>query len=316
MAAIRNRRCRRIAIANDTVRWSPIFDTNVFGDVQRGLISPTDWRFILRRRPSRGWPLSNVTALELLTGVDAAPQHFLDVRKRITLAYDLSKGRVLEDPRVLLCREILRKPFPAHLSPPVGRLASRYMDLVRRAKSLDELLRGGVRFKGGRRGFKTTAVLSELMAGPKEQWVRVVEGMAAEKYSEWRQLLQETGKRLPPGMRKEVESQLSSQAQRTTFAKGLLDWLDVRTPSPELIAEITGRLDAVLDFTIFVTREFLLRNYSPEKHESDVYDQFQLQYLAMDRFVIVSGDSDLSKRTARSTQAHRIMSFQKFLEGL
>jgi hypothetical protein len=57
------------------------------------------------------------------------------------------------------------------------------------------------------------------------------------------------------------------------------------------------RLDAVLEFTIFVTREFLLSNYSLEKHQSDVFDQFQLQYLAMDKFVIVSGDSDLSTRT-------------------
>jgi hypothetical protein len=72
----------------------------------------------------------------------------------------------------------------------------------------------------------------------------------------------------------------------------------------------------LLEFTIFVAREFLTRNYSLEKHESDVYDQFQLHYLAIDRFVIVSGDSDLSKRASRSCQAERIMSFGKFLESL
>jgi hypothetical protein len=72
----------------------------------------------------------------------------------------------------------------------------------------------------------------------------------------------------------------------------------------------------VLEFTVFVAREFLLRNYSPEKHQSDVFDQFQLQYLAFDRFVIVSGDPDLSTRTRNSPQAARIMSFDQFLSNL
>jgi hypothetical protein len=301
------------------LRQSPIFDTNVFGDIQRGKIPQADWRYILRRRPSRGWPLSNITALELLVGVDATPpQNFLDVRDRIALAYDLSKGRILDDPRLLLCKELLRVPFPPNLLPPAADVVSRYIDLVRRANSLDELLSRGVLYKlwRRRRGFNMTAVLSDLMAGPKKQWVKEVEAMATEKHPEWRQLFQRTDKRLPPKMRKEVESQIYSLAQRTAFVEGLLVWLGVSTPPPETVAEITRRLDAVLEFTIFVAREFLLRDYSPEKHESDVYDQFQLQYLALDRFVIVSGDSDLSKRTAHSTQADRIMSFQKFLQSL
>jgi hypothetical protein len=58
--------------------------------------------------------------------------------------------------------------------------------------------------------------------------------------------------------------------------------------------------DASLEFANFVLREFLTSNYSVEKHASDVYDQFQLRYLAVDRFIIVTDDSDLTKRTARS----------------
>ena len=84
----------------------------------------------------------------------------------------------------------------------------------------------------------------------------------------------------------------------------------------ESVAEITKRLDAVLEFTLFVVREFLTGSYSLEKHGSDVYDQFQLHYLAVDKFVIVSDDSDLSKRTSRSCQADRIKSFNEFLQSL
>jgi hypothetical protein len=89
-----------------------------------------------------------------------------------------------------------------------------------------------------------------------------------------------------------------------------------------ITAAVTGkvdfgkRLDAVLEFTIFVTREFLTRDYNLEKHESDVYDQFQLHYLAMDRFVIVTEDRKIRKRTSLSSQLRRIKSFDEFLKTL
>jgi hypothetical protein len=151
------------------------------------------------------------------------------------------------------------------------------------------------------------------MEGPKKQWVKAIETMATEKHPEWRQQFENTNKRLPPEMRREVEAWLASKAPRSSFIEGLLSWLGVTKPSTETVSKITERLDAVLEFAIFVVRGFLLGNYGAEKHESDVYDQFQLQYLAMERFVLVSGDSDLSKRTIRSSQADRIMSFQEFL---
>jgi hypothetical protein len=47
------------------MRPIPIFDTNIFGDVQSGDIPAGDWRYLLRHRPGHGWPLSLVTALEL-----------------------------------------------------------------------------------------------------------------------------------------------------------------------------------------------------------------------------------------------------------
>jgi len=298
------------------LRIAPIFDTNVFGDVQRGLISQPDWRHLLRHRPGRGWPLSNITALELLVGLHVAPaENFLHVRERIARAYALCNGRILEDPRFLLCKEVLRIPFPPEFLPPASDVLSHYIDIVRRANSLKELLACRVPYKGGCAGFATTSVFADLMAGPKKKWVAAVEGIADRNYPDWRQLLQQTGKRLPAEMRKGLEPRSAWQGQRPAFVKSLLLWLGAST-SPELIAEIAKRLDAVLEFTIFVSREFLLRNYSLQKHESDVYDQFQLQYLAMDRFVIVSGDPDLSKRTACSSQAGRIMSFQKFLQSL
>ena len=292
----------------------PIFDTNVFGDVQRKQISQTEWRYLLRHRPSRGWPLSSVTALELLAGVHAAlPENFLHVKERIGLAYRLSNGRVLEDPRSLLCKEILHIPFSRMA--PASPTMSRYMDVIRRASSPKQLLNTGVPYKGRMARLDTTSVLADVMAGPKTDWIAAVERMAGEISPAWRELFQRTGRRLPPEMRKELGPRSAWDGQRSNFIKALLDWLGAGR-CPEIVAQIAARLDAMLEFTIFVAREFLLRNYSPEKHQSDVFDQFQLQYLAMDRFVIVSRDPDLLTRIQHSTQAARIMSFDQFLRTL
>ena len=153
------------------------------------------------------------------------------------------------------------------------------------------------------------------MAGVKKEWMSSVKQMADERYPAWRELFQQTGRRLPPEIRKELEPRSAWSEQRIAFITGLLNWLGASTHA-ELVADMSIRLDAALEFTVFVAREFLLRNYSLEKHQSDVFDQFQLQYLAFDRFVIVSGDPDLSTRTQNSAQATRIMSFDQFLSNL
>lgn len=104
--------------------------------------------------------------------------------------------------------------------------------------------------------------------------------------------------------------------QRPIFIKALLDWLGA-SAGPEVVADISAKLDAVLEFTMYVVRDFLVQpSYSLENHQSDIFDMFQLQYLAFDRFVIVSSDSDLTKRTRQSSQAHRIISFDHFLRTL
>jgi hypothetical protein len=189
------------------------------------------------------------------------------------------------------------------------------MDVLRRAKSRLEILEGLVPYKGGRAGLRDTSVLNKLVAGPKKEWAERVEALADDIYPPWRELFQQTGKRLPPEMRKELASRSTWEAERNRLSESMLRWLNART-EPESVAEITKRLDAVLEFTLFVVREFLAGNYSLEKHGSDVYDQFQLHYLAIDRLIIVSEDTNLSRRISRSCQVDRIMSFEKFLQSL
>jgi hypothetical protein len=297
-------------------RPTPIFDTNIFGDVKRGNISQTDWQYLLRRRPRDGWKLSSVTALELLAGVDATPtQDFLDAKARIASAYNLSEGRILEDPRHLLCQKVLHVPFPPDQLPPSSSVISKYLDVIRQANYSDQLLKTGLPYKGGKVRLDTTSILTEIMAWPKLGWAEAMERTADEMHPGWREQFEQTQRRLPPEKRNALGPGWQAR-QRPFFIKALLDWLGA-SPAPDVMADFCARLDAVLEFTIFVTREFLLQpNYLLDKHQSDIFDMFQLQYLAFDRFVIVSNDRDLSTRTRHSSQAARIMSFSDFLTTL
>jgi hypothetical protein len=222
----------------------------------------------------------------------------------------MGNGRVLEDPRMLFCKEILRIPFPADQMAPAGNVIERHMDIIRRSNSLEQLLKG-VPYKGRRIKMNATAAITQVMAGPKKDWKASVEKMADEYYPAWREYFESTGKRIPPEKKRELKPRATWQPQRTEFIKSLIQWLHA-DETPVLVDELCNRFDAVLEFTIFIAREFLIGNYSLEQHNSDVFDMFQLQYLAIDRFVIVTNDPDLVHRTQHSHQASRIMSFDQF----
>jgi hypothetical protein len=306
------------------LRPKPIFDTNVFGHVQDGSIPESDWRFLIRHRPQHGWPLSTATVLELLVGLyKVSPERFSEAKEQIELAYNLSKGRVLEDPNFLLCKEVLCVSFPAKLGRLDPELLADYIHVAHCAKSLDEIRERRVPVRSlltkgdGHRGFAgfDASVIKELVDGPKKEWIERTETFLDEVNPRWRESFQETGKRLPDDLRRKFESPRTWIAEKMKYGETKLRWLEA-SATPESVADITKRLDAVMEFIIFVTRQVLLGNYNLEKHESDVYDQFQLHYLAMDRFIVVSEDSDLSNRTASSSQASRIQSFAAFLGTL
>ena len=298
------------------MRLKPIFDTNIFGHVQSELIPQSDWRFLLQHRSRHGWPLSLATVLELLAGLDGIPlEKFPNLQAQVKLAFDLSRGRVLEDPMPMLCREVLHIPFPARLVAPAGSMLHHYMEVVRRATTLKQVLKG-VPYKGLHARLGTTSAVNDLVSSLKKQWVNALEEIATARNPAWRELFRKQGRRLPPEMRREIEPLSAWKTEKRVFIEILLrDLLDTK-PEPALVDVMMGKFSAVVEFSMFVLHAFLTGNYSIEKNSSDVIDQFQLRYLAMERFVIVTGDPDLSKRAARSSQADRIMTFHDFLQTL
>jgi hypothetical protein len=78
----------------------PIFDTNVVGKVQDGLISRSDWQFLLLHRPGHGWPLSAVTALERLVGTHDVPSECRKTLKGMARALNNRSPQILK--RIML----------------------------------------------------------------------------------------------------------------------------------------------------------------------------------------------------------------------
>jgi hypothetical protein len=101
--------------------------------------------------------------------------------------------------------------------------------------------------------------------------------------------------------------------KRNDFLQAFTEWLSPGLAEEE-IRRIDEHLDAVLTFAISIVREVLLRRYSFSKHDSDVYDFLQLHYLALDRFVFVTGDERLRNRLSLSTQGSRLLNFQAYLK--
>lgn len=215
----------------------------------------------------------------------------------------------------MLCRDVLHIPFPPRLVAPAGSLLSRYLDVVRRATTLAQLLKG-VPYKGLYAQLRASSGVNDFVSNLKKQWVNALEEIATTKNPAWREHFRKQSKRLPPEMRRQLEPLSVWKVEGRAFIEHLLrDLLDTK-PESALVDVMMDKFSPVVQFSTFVLREFLTGNYSIEKHSSDVFDQFQLRYLAMDRFVIVTSDPDLSKRTARSPQADRIMTFQNFLQTL
>jgi len=255
-----------------------------------------------------------ITALELLGGVHGIPpEKFPDLRRQVELAFALSKGRILEEPVALICREVLHVQFS--LTAPAEEVIRQHLDIIRRATTLQQILQSRVPFGRGMAGLKTTSAIDRVVGGLKKEWVEAIEQIATDYYPSWRELFEREGRRLPRNMRKSLKVPSTVAARKRRLAEYFLSWLGAAA-GPSDIDFAIKKLDASLEFANFVLREFLIGNYNPANRDSDVYDHFQLRYLAMDRFVIVTEDSDLTKRTGQSSQADRILTFEQFLRTL
>jgi len=120
------------------------------------------------------------------------------------------KGRrvPLDEPCFLFCKEVLGTAFPAELGYVRPEVIGDHMEVVRCAKSPEEIRSGRVpvrrlRTQGyGRPGFAgfDASIIEELMGGqnsPKKEWVERPEAFASDIYPQWRERFQATGTYFP-----------------------------------------------------------------------------------------------------------------------
>ena len=166
-------------------------------------------------------------------------------------------------------------PFPIRHSSPSAR-SSTHLTVIRRERSLFRLLEGPVPW---RHGFAvqlgTATAPKEVVDGVKNEWTRQVEAFTDGIYPEWRTHFDQKRRRVPPDIRREFKPEARWAPQDSYFVESFLRWLGAK-PEPQLLSEMTARLDAVVRFTRFVVRQFVIGEYSLAQNDSDVFDQFQL----------------------------------------
>jgi hypothetical protein len=300
------------------MRPTPLFDTNIFSDVATGKITPATWASLKKVRPRRGWPLSCITAMELLAGIDkACGDDFESAQIAIAKSYELSSGRVLKEPRALLCEELLKCEFPEGQIEP--KVLSRHLLVVSRAKNKQDLLKHEVFIRQHSRRTSTYAgfdpsIVATLMEGPKEKWVGMLEAVLTEAAPSWRDRVAKGEPYFSAAERDEVKRKEVWVRKRSDFLRAFTDWLSPDIDEEEL-RRLGEKMDLVLTFAIAIVKEVLLRNYSFSKHDSDMYDLLQLHYLAFDRYVFVTADDRLRSKLSASGQAGRLLNLHEFLNA-
>jgi hypothetical protein len=301
------------------MRLTPLFDTNVFSNASMGLIDQASWRFLRKHRTRKGWPLSAVTAIELLAGLRMVPQDkFGKARDAIALAFDLSSGRVLKEPRQLVCEQLFGREFPeAEIR---TKVLSNFLLVASRAREKRELSERKVFIKRHSSRVNTyggfdPAIVGDLLKGPKEKWVETLGSVLNQVTPLWRERIARGEAYLSPVERMKLRGKAVWTDKRAEFLRAFTEWLSPGLNEQQLLC-IDQKMDAVLTLAISILRDVFLRNYAFSKHDSDVYDLFQLHYLALDRYVLVTDDERLAKRLDVSTQRSKVMSFGAFLGTL
>jgi hypothetical protein len=92
-----------------------------------------------------------------------------------------------------------------------------------------------VPYKGLHARLGTTSAVNDLVSSLKKQWVNALEEIATAKNPAWRELFRKQGRRLPPEMRREIESLSAWKTEQRAFIEILLrDLLDTK-PEPALV---------------------------------------------------------------------------------
>ena len=288
----------------------PIFDTSVFIDVSKGIISRADWRRVKKLLPKHGCPISFISLQELLIGLHTcSPEYFQEKKRAVEEARVISRQRVLDQPQTFLIRHTIQPEFRG-----IGLRSSQmkdWLEVACRAKDQRQLSEG-IKYKGLFFGMDL-AVLQKTRFDAGQSQIGILERVLNELHPDWRNLRKETHRSLPQELHDEIQ-RVDSQVWRRESAQALIHAAGV-TQDESAICSVIAGADATLIFTASLIRDVLLTDYRFESNSNNLFDGLQLYYLADKRFCFVTQDTKLIGRVQQSTQANRVLTVESFLSN-
>lgn len=251
--------------------------------------------------PSRGCPLSFVTALELFRGLSKSKPEKLDQTLRpLLLAARISRRHVLRTPLTFAASELFQAEEALHHRP---KLLIDWLQRIQMPRFPERFASGEVKIDFER--------IESIFAKIAAEQHRPTEMMLNRVHPNWREERRK-GSALPESKREVAKRGMRFDILKGAMPELLLTQMEVeRTPTN--IEKAKTHCDAYFTFLANLERNSTLGNYRFEDNPNDFHDGLQLLYLTRPRFCVVTDDGPSLERIRQSSQRARIMSLAEFL---
>jgi hypothetical protein len=283
------------------MRLTPIFDTSALINLSR----MDDLDAVAKRLkpliPSRGCPLSFVTALELFRGLsNGDPEKVAKTLKPLLLGARISRRVVLRTPITFASWELFQVEEALRHRPKL------LMDWLEKIQTPDF----AARFASGEVQMDLERINPIFGKIEREEHLPT-EMMLDRWYPDWHEE-RKNGSALPENLREMAKRGMQFGKLRDEMPELLLTQLQIeRTPAN--ISKARIHCDAYFTFQVNRLRASVIGNYKFETTSTDFHDWLQLLYLTRPRFCFVTDDGPSLDRTRQSSQRTRIMSLSEFL---
>jgi hypothetical protein len=285
------------------VQLVPIFDTSAIINLAERDASDAIWPRLRRRLPTRGCPLSFVTALELLDGLSrGGAEHFDESMKALNLASRLSRRRVLLLSIPFIHRELFRVKSPG---------TERSKESVKRFLGTAQRRTFKHEFIAGRTAFLDR--IAPLLITTRQGYVNYFKEFLDARFPDWRLARKNSGHPLPQ-IEQEKLKRTNFQEWKRDFARRMVEQMETRA-TPDAVDVVTHRCDAYLTHSVSVIRDTLVSGYRFEENPNDFHDGMQLLYLSRQLYCLVTDDAGLIRRVSQSSQRERVLSVEDFVSA-
>lgn len=281
---------------------TPIFDTSALINLCRNDDSLDD--IVKRLRPlvpSRGCPLSFISAIELFRGLsNCNPLRVNETLKPILLAARISRRNVLRVPLTFARWELFHDEEAFTHQP---RLLVDWLERIQNPSFAARFAEGDVQLDFER--------MNQIFRKIEAEEHLSTQAMLDSWNPEWREE-RRSGSALPQELREKANRAMRFETLRDETPTLFLKQMNVEA-TPANLHKTRTHCDAYFTFQVNRIRASVIGNYNFEVNPTDFHDWLQLLYLTRPLFLLVMDDGPALERTRQSGQRSRIMSLNEFL---